>query len=323
MFWLFLVLFADQFDSAFRAGLMALNEGNLAAAESQLEAAARLQPQDARVWLALARTYWKSHKLEKAQSAARNAESFAADASVLKGLSVYYSESSEYAKAADLLQAAIARNPYEAAYYFDRAQLLFRQEKFAEALETLDAGRKQFDRSAQLELAAGVAYYGLRRVPEAIDAFLRTIQLDPSVEQPYMFLGRVVDQAEDRLPKIRDVFAALVRRQPDDYLSNYLYGKSLAMEDPARAEALVRKSITAEGQFWESHFALGVLLESKGKLEEAASEMRRSAGLNPGDPAAHYRLAHLYDRLGNASQARAERELHAKLAARSAATAIK
>ena len=323
MFWLFLVLFADQFDSAFRAGLIALNEGNLAAAESQLEAAARLQPQDARVWLALARTYWKSHKLEKAQPAARNAEAFAADASVLKGLSVYYSESAAYGKAADLLQAAIARNPYEAGYYFDRAQLLFRQEKFAEALETLDAGRKQFDRSAQLELAAGVAYYGLRRVPEAIDAFLRTIQLDPSVEQPYMFLGRVVDQAEDRVPKIRDVFAALVQREPDNYLSNYLYGKSLAMEDPARAEALLRKSIAAKGQFWESHFALGVLLESKGKLEQAASEMRRSAELNPGDPAAHYRLAHLYDRLGNASQARAERELHAKLAARSPAAAIK
>ena len=68
-------------------------------------------------------------------------------------------------------------------------------------------GRKNFDKSPQLELAAGVAYYGLRRFPEAIEAFLRTIRLDPGIEQPYVFLGRMLDQAEDKLPQITEVFA--------------------------------------------------------------------------------------------------------------------
>ena len=62
MVWLFLVLFAGQFESTFHAGLTALNNNNLALAESRLEAASQLEPRNARVWLALAQTYWKLRK---------------------------------------------------------------------------------------------------------------------------------------------------------------------------------------------------------------------------------------------------------------------
>ena len=70
MVWLLLVLLADQFDTTFKAGLIALNENQLAVAESHLEAASRLQPRNARVWLALAQTYWKLNESTKAEEAA-------------------------------------------------------------------------------------------------------------------------------------------------------------------------------------------------------------------------------------------------------------
>src|SRR5262249_54621412 len=140
-------------------------------------------------------------------------------------------------------KAAIDRSPYDEQYYFDLAQLQLKQQSFAAALETLDAGRKKFDKSPQLELAAGVAYYGLRRFPEAIDAFFRTIQLDPRVDQPYEFLGRMLDQGEDRLPKIREAFAAFAKNAPDNYLSSFEYGRVLASEPPEQAEPLLRRSI--------------------------------------------------------------------------------
>ena len=68
MIWLFIALFAGQFETAFRAGLVALNENNLGVAESQLQTASRLEPKDARVWLALAQTYRKLHKLPDRKS---------------------------------------------------------------------------------------------------------------------------------------------------------------------------------------------------------------------------------------------------------------
>jgi tetratricopeptide (TPR) repeat protein len=313
MFWLFALLFAGQFDTTFRAGLVALNQNNLSVAETQLKAAAKLEPRDARVWLALAQTYRKLNKTPEAQSAVKNAEAFASDATVLKGLALYYSEAADLAHAAEMLQRAIRRNAFDEGSYFDLAQLYLKQQNFAAALETLDAGRRNFDKSAQLALAAGVAYYGLRRFPEAIDAFLRTIQLDPTIEQPYVFLGRMMDQAEDRLAKITGVFGEFARRAPDNYLSSFLYGKALSFQGSAQAETQLRKSVQQNGRFGESHFELGVLLERRGEFAEAAQEIRRSIELNPGDPAPHYRLARLYDRLGKTAEAQAERELHAKL----------
>jgi tetratricopeptide (TPR) repeat protein len=313
MMWLLLLLFADQFETTFRSGLIALNENNLTVAETQLETASQLEPQNPRVWLALAQTYRKLHKLPAAQTATKNAEAFADDAIVLNGLAFYFSEAGDYTKAAEMGARAIEKNPYQESYYFDLAQLHLRQQNFAAALETLDRGRKNFDRSAQLNLAAGVSYYGLRRFPEAIDAFLRTIQLDPGAEQPYVFLGRVVDQAEDKLPQITAAFAAFAASAPENYFSSFLYGKALALQQSDRAETLLRKSIAHNREFWESHFQLGVLLEHRGKLEEAAAEMRRGVDLNPGDPVSHYRLARLYERLGRSADARAELELHAKL----------
>jgi tetratricopeptide (TPR) repeat protein len=315
MIWLFVVLFAGQFETTFHAGLVALNQNNLGVAEAQLESASKLEPRDARVWLALAQTYRRLDKTAQAQAAAGNAEAFASNAATLKGLALYYSEAADFAKGAEMLQAAIRRNAFDESCYFDLAQLYFKQQNFAAALETLNAGRKNFDKSAQLELAAGVAYYGLRRFPEATDAFLSTIRLDPAVPQPYVFLGRMLDQAEDKLPKITDVFAGFARSAPDNYMSSFLYGKVLALQGSADAEAQLRKSIKQNGRFWESHFELGVLLDRRGEFAEAAREIRQSIELNPGDPAPHYRLARLYDRLGKTVEAGAERELHAKLMA--------
>lgn len=312
MIWLFVVLFAGQFETTFRAGLVALNENNLTVAQAQLEAASQLEPQDARVWLALAQAYRKLHKLPAAQAAAGKAEALATDPVLIHGLALYYSEAANYNKAVELFQAAIHGSPLQESYYFDLAQLYLKRQDFAAALETIDSGRKNF-KSAQIELASGVAYYGLRRFPEAIDAFLDTIRLDPSVEQPYVFLGRMLDQAEDRLPKIVAVFAAFAKSAPENYLSGFLYAKSLMVQHPDQAEALLRNSIARNGEFWESHFELGVLLDQRGKFEDAAREMRRSIELSPNDPVPHYRLARLYDRLGKTAEARTERELHARL----------
>src|SRR5207302_7727455 len=106
MTWVLLLLFAGEFETNFKAGLVALNENHLAAAESQLQAASQLQPRNPQVWLALAQTYWKERKLPEAAGAAKNAETFGKDPTVLHGLGLYYSQSGNYSKATEMLQAA-------------------------------------------------------------------------------------------------------------------------------------------------------------------------------------------------------------------------
>jgi len=52
---------------------------------------------------------------------------------------------------------------------------------------------------------------------------------------------------------------------------------------------------------------------SRPTRDEAAREFETAAQLDPTDPATHYRLARVYDRLGKPEAANKEREQHAKL----------
>ena len=315
-----LLLFAPaaSFDELLRSGLIALNQNDLASAQKQLEAASKIQPGRAEVWLGLAQTYWKQHQPKLADAAAAKAEPLTAgNAASLRALALYYSEAGQHAKAAAELQAAIRLRPYEESYYFELSQLYLREQKFERSLETLDAGVKLFDRSAQLELARGVALYGLRRFPEAIDSFLRTIQLAPEVPQPYLFLGRMLDQAESKLPEIARAFAGYQNANPGSYLGSFLFAKALVLEngDPTKIESLLRESIAKNGGFWESHFEFGLLLERRRDFAGAAAELEKAIDLNPKEATPHYRLARIYDRLGKKAEADTQRELHAKLSA--------
>ena len=79
------------FEESFRAGLLALQRNDLTAAETNLEAAAKLAPGNGRVWVALAQTYWKLKENVKADAAAAKAETLAPrDPLVQSSLAIYY-----------------------------------------------------------------------------------------------------------------------------------------------------------------------------------------------------------------------------------------
>ncbi len=374
---------AATFDSTYRAGLRALNNNELAVAQTQLEAASKLQPRNAQVWLALAQAYFKQNKTALADSAALKAETLGAnEPMILHALAFYYTESRKPAKAASLearyaeknpqdedaypraidlylradqpkpavdtalkalaksntagLHLSLAKSydasgqfekavaeyrqalklrPYEEVYYFELSQAYLHKQRFADSLEVLNTAKSRFDKSAQIELALGVTYYGLRRFPEAIDQFLRTTQLSPDVEQPYIFLGRMLELAGGKLREVTGAMGTFASAKPNNFMSSFLYAKALAAEqaDPEQLEPLLRRSIALNPNYWESHFELGSALERKKDFAGAASEYEKSTRMNPKEAAPHYRLARVYDRLGKPQQAAAERAAHAKL----------
>lgn len=215
------------------------------------------------------------------------------------------------------LRRAVERDPKVEEYVFDLGQMQLRRGEFPGAFATFDQGRQRFPASAQLELACGVAAYGQRRFTEAIDAFLRAARLDPSVEQPYVFLARILDQAGDRLPRIVAAYAAWEKAEPRNHLPPCLYAKALgAVEgDPAKIEAELRRSIQLNDRYWESHFELGMLQAKKGEWRAAAAELSRSIELNPKNAPAHFQLARAYEKLGQRDLAQAERAEHQRLTA--------
>ena len=320
---LLLLLFASGADDPFRAGLLALERGDLAAAQSNLEEARRLSPGDGRVWVALSQTYWKQHKNAGAEAAAAQAAALAPeDPAVLQGLTIYYSETGQTLKAARSAAKFSAKAPANIQarqraeeLYFAAAKPLLDAQKFAEAQTILLEAVARLPASAQLELALGVACYGLRRFNDAADAFLRTIEIAPETEQPYEFLGRFLDQIPDRLPQVAGRFAAYQAAHPDSAQACLLRAKVLDQQsiEPATALRLLQKSIALNAGDASAHLELGMLLDRLQRFAEAVPEFERAAALAPSDPAAHYRLARDYDRIGRHEAARAERAKHAAL----------
>lgn len=219
------------------------------------------------------------------------------------------------AKAASEYEQAIDLSPYEEAYYFEAAHARLLQQEFEAAVRILERGCKIFDKSAQLALAMGVAYYGERRFADAAGAFLRTIDIAPEVQQPYVFLSKMLDQTTDRLPQILSRFGTWASANPGDPLAQFVYAKGLLASggDPDKAQQLLRASIRLKGDQWESHYELGVLLEKQRKFAEAAAELERSAAINPKEAGVRYHLARVYDRLGQSDKAAEQLTIHKHL----------
>jgi len=304
------------YEQPFRAGLIALQGNRLSNAERNLQTAADLAPRNGRVWVALAQTYWKLKEQAKADDAAGKAAKFAPDdPAVLQSLAIYYSESNQTLKAADAQARYAALGERAVALYFEAAQPLLQKEKFADAITILQQAKTKLGENAQIELALGVAYYGLRRFDDAAGAFLAVITLDPVVEQPYLFLGRMLDQIPERLPTVTARFVQYQAANPASWIGYLLHAKALNARsaEPETARKLLEKSISINGADASAHFELASLLERMKLLPEAAREFESAASLEPSDPATHYRLSRVYERLGNAQAAAAERARHARL----------
>lgn len=338
---------AGEFDAVFREGLVALQNGDLAKAADRLGRAVQLKQDSGVAWAAFAQAHLKLQNPAEADRAALQAEKVAGNQPVvLRALVIYWSGRGQYdpvirlatralehedrpelrnvlGKAylasnryeegvAELRRAALVR-PVQEKFIFDLGQALLSRERFDEAAEVFETGTTE---SAQLQLALGVARYGQRRFAEAITAFLKTTELQPDVEQPYVFLGKILDHAGDRLPEIEARMGAFLKADPDHPAANLVYAKVLVRKPDAKVEIVeqhLRRSIAKDARSWEAHFELGVLLSRAKRYEDAANELRAAAKLKPDEATVHYHLARVYDRLGKPEQAAKERLLHGNL----------
>ena len=233
-----------------------------------------------------------------------------------------YAQSGERAKANAELRAAIRLQPNSEGFRFDLAQFLLRSGDFGSATTVLQDALLRWPRSAQIELALGVAYYCTVRYDDAVRAFLRTMELAPDVEQSYVFLGKMLSHATLHLKEIANACAASERVSPDNPYAPLLHAEVLIAEprpmgEPDKADAaairLLEKSIALKGDSAEAYFALGTMMDTEGNYSRAVTLLEKCVRLKPDDPVARYRLGRLYARLGKREQADAEFAEQAKL----------
>jgi tetratricopeptide (TPR) repeat protein len=283
---------------------------------------AELQPSDKTAWRRVAAMYLAAGQYDRAILA--GTRGLAADDSqeLHTVLGQAYQGKQDWEHAAEQFAAAVKLAPYDENAHFLLIQMYLGHEDFVHASEAIDDARKVFARSPQIELAAGVCAYGLRRFPEAVDQFLKTIALAPDVPQPYVFLSRILDQASERLPEVVDRFRQFHDLHPDDAQACLLYAKALLAgiapgefsPEAEQAMQLLEHARSLDPNQAGIHYQLGCLLERKREYAAAAAELERSAALDPRQPGVHFQLARVYERLGRKQDAARERDEHQKQA---------
>jgi tetratricopeptide (TPR) repeat protein len=270
-------------------GLVALQQGKFTEARTALEEASRTAPDNPYVWSSLAETYLRLEEPTKASGAAATAEKLGGKNPVI--------------------HQALGM------FYFEFGQRLLQKQDFTQAANVLDGALRTHPNDPQLLLALGVARYGQRRFDDATVRFLQVIRVDPAIEQPYVFLGKMLDQAGSHLDEITKAYERWASGNPKNAQAQLLLAKALLVNDPqdARAEELLKKSIALDSSSWEAHYELGVLLAAKRSYRDAAAELVRASELDPQQAMPHYHLARVYDRLGDTERAKAEREKHQAL----------
>lgn len=326
-----------------------MQQGRLQEARADLETAKATDPHNPYVWSSLAELYLRLGDKPSASSAAETAAKLGGqDPIVCHALAIYFAKTGAFARAAKLeqtyaesaradksallragqydLQAgdeqaalALAERPSQSdlSLAFEWAQMLLRNERFTSAATLLEQDLKANPGNAQLTLALGVARYGQRRFEDAIAIFLNVIRIDPAIEQSYEFLGRMLDQAGSRLPEIVAADEEWSTDNPENSKAQLELAKALLLEHPddPRPESLLRQSLALDASNWEAHYQLGVLLADQHKYEDAARELNEAIRLDPKQAMPHYRLARVYDRLGQPDKAAEERKAHAGLIA--------
>jgi len=252
---------------------------------------------------------------------ARQALEHAESAELRNLLGKAYARSGEPGKALVELRLAIRSQPDDEGFRLDLGQFLLRNSDFLTAVTVLEDAHRRLPRSAQIELALGVAYYCSVRYDDAVRAFLKTIELAPDVPQPYVFLGKMLVHADSHLREITQECTVTERSSPSNPYAPLLHAEALIAEiGPIQEEAkvdaavqLLEKAIALRSDSAEAYFVFGCLMDREGYYPRAVQFLEKCVQLKPDDPVARYRLGRLYVRFGKRAQADAEFAAQAKL----------
>ena len=223
-----------------------------------------------------------------------------------------------------LYRAALKRETDFATAGMFLAKLLFKMDRFGEALEearqilvrnprhvpalqlAADCERQLGNQEAALDLwarslkespedkfalsAAGPLLFARQRYAEAQVVFERLERLDPENPRAQMFLGALAvlrGENRDALPRLRKAIQAT----PNSNQARYWLGMALMRTgDIQGAEAQILPLVREHPEGVEGHLALGLLRKLEGRRDEAVSEFQKVLAINPGDGVARRSL---------------------------------
>jgi len=217
----------------------------------------------------------------------------------------------DYQRAAELA-------PTEAHLFGWGAELLLHR-ALEPAIEVLRKGHERYPQSARMLLGLGATYYAQGSRDEAAQFFLQASDSDPVNPQPYLFLGRLLVTENSSPPSWTEKMRRFVTLHPENAIAHYLYGLALAKSgeggSKGDAEAQLNRAIELDAHLGSAYLQLGILRARRKDFPGAVAALQKAVEYTPLPDEAHYRLAEVYRRMGQAEKARQETALYKQIAA--------
>ena len=144
-------------------------------------------------------------------------------------------------------------------------------------------------------------------VAAAIATFRRVLQLEPRHTLARYNLALVLKRA-DRLPEAIEALQRALEIEPRPealYTLGVIYWQQGDTERAARA---LRDAVAADARYADAYYTLGAVLAARSDWQGAADALRRAIALRADLPGAHYSLARVLQQSGDAAAGAAEFE---------------
>jgi tetratricopeptide (TPR) repeat protein len=312
-------LSAQTAETLNRDGTQALSEGHLDAALACFKKAARLAPENRQIQFNLGLALVRARSLAQAIAPLEKAKadpSLNAEARFLLGAG--YFESRKYHQAITEL-TGLDQGPHAERVLYILEESNRYTGQLEQAKQAFRALNERYPDSAWTHYLMAAAYEGEQRLDDALAEYKQALKKDPSMPNANFAIGYIYWRQQNM--EEAGQYLETENRSGCHSLANYFLGEiARGNKDEGKAQSYYRRSITCDPSYADAHLRLGMTLANQKRYTDAIREFKTAIRLKPEESAAHYHLASLYRRLGQAANAKAEYDKLKRIQAANGAT---
>jgi tetratricopeptide (TPR) repeat protein len=306
---------------AFRQRLaeVLISHGEFSASIQELTRAAELDPNRGDLAYNLALAQFRAGRLDDSLASAENCKGLRDTADLEDLLGDIQEARGDNLAAVRSYQAAVTLAPNEEKYRLSLAVEFIRHKSFDAARVVLKQAEELWPKSWRVQLALGMVAYFAGSDEEASRILVQAAELAPEPETALRYLGNIeMDQAAAPEAAAIVQLCGYSDRHPKDgkmqyYCGALLFRRDYVSRDKTHADEILRRLHSASSLLAkdaESHCQIGKVYRWVERWQEARAESEICVRLDPNSADGHYRLAQIYQHLGERELSQQEMTLY-------------
>lgn len=309
---------AEELSLRQRLAEVLIAHGEFAAAVEDLQRAVELDPSRADLAYNLALGQFKAGHVDDALKSAEKCKAFGDTAEVEDLLGDIQEARGDSLNAARSYQAAVTLAPNEEQYRLSLAVEFLRHDNFDAARLVLKQAETVWPKSWRIQLALAMVENFSGSDEESSQLLMRAADLAPDPEIPLQYLGQI--QVDRVAPPTSDAIAKLCEyadQHPkngkmDYYCGALIFRRDHALGDKTHADEMLRRLHSASTLLTKDaspHCQLGAVYRWLERWQDAVRASETCVRMDPDSADGHYRLAQLYQHMGEQSRSQQEMKL--------------